>query len=468
MRTVQYIDLSSNNITTLPKAALGRLPIVFTLLLSNNSISTIEYKAFDGLLQLLHLDLSQNALKTIPVGALTSLVSLRKLNLSRNALERTDNGTNCIFEENLSLETLDLSYNKIAGIYPHTFPELPWTNYKLANVNLSHNEITLISREILRGTKTLKTLDLSFNRISEIRPKVLGNITTLQSLDLSSNQIAKFDPSIIGPPPLLTELKIARNNLAKFPVEILSKAPLTFVDISSNRLKMFNLEYLTKIKNGSRIILTDNAIMCDCRIILLQRYFYDLRPELTNFTSEYFQDYEDFKCKIGREGSLQNVKGIPESDLICDEDIDPPVEIPEYADVELRSFTQVGQNVEMRWRVTSKMDVLGFKILITGEDPSDILQTENYGYNVRAAGILLPRGATNVCLVPSFSRGKGPFQTDFSGVKKICRTLNTQSITSGYAKASGSDEGSSTSSRIIFTNSILLTSISVIITAFMK
>ncbi len=131
LRTCQHIDLSHNWITSLGKAAFGRLPVVFTLLLNNNQISSIASKAFEGLIQLLHLDLSANSLGNdgLVAGSLASLVSLRTLNLSHNAIQRTENGTNSVFEDCLSLLTLDLSFNKISQIYTQTFPQQVNKNY---------------------------------------------------------------------------------------------------------------------------------------------------------------------------------------------------------------------------------------------------------------------------------------------------------------------------------------------------
>lgn len=56
-------------------------------------------------------------------GALANLVSLRTLNLSHNAIQRTENGTNSLFEDALSLLTLDLSFNWISSIFTKTFPQ---------------------------------------------------------------------------------------------------------------------------------------------------------------------------------------------------------------------------------------------------------------------------------------------------------------------------------------------------------
>jgi len=170
MPSVQHIYLNVNNISQLGRGAFGRLPVVFTLDLSNNNISSISDRAFEGLLQLLRLNLSSNVIEFIPPGAFHGLVSLRTLDLSFNLLERLDNKTHSLLEDCLSLERLNLSHNSISALTGKTFPESPWIPYRLTEVDLSFNQITVVTKEILIGTKKVKQLSLRANQINEIRP----------------------------------------------------------------------------------------------------------------------------------------------------------------------------------------------------------------------------------------------------------------------------------------------------------
>ncbi|ODN04661.1 Insulin-like growth factor-binding protein complex acid labile subunit [Orchesella cincta] len=432
LTTIQYIDLSKNALVNLSRAAFGRLPIVFELLLSQNQINSIEPRAFDGMLQLLHLDLSQNDLKSIPMGAFSALNAMRILNLSRNSIERTDNSTNSLFEEALSLLTLDLSHNKISSIHAHTFPELRWTKFKLDSIDLSHNNLMIIKKEILKGTKTVTKLNLSRNKITEIKMSVLGNMTTLQDLDLSHNELSFLDATILGPPPALKSLNLEGNYLRKFPTEVLNKAPFNYLNLGSNRIKLFNVDFVPKIKNGSRIILKDNPIACDCRLIFLKRHFQELRPKLTNFSQEYFQDFHDFKCK----GAVDTVENMEENELICDYLEDPfSPKIPINYDVEIRSLSHDGQNLDVKWRVKSKMDILGFQLELLDDIAGSIVDTETFSYTERMSKTPLKgKTADRVCLVPKYSSDDG--LTPNQKVNKVCHKLENIVAESVYGKGS--------------------------------
>lgn len=434
LTTIQYIDLSKNALKHLPRAALGRLPIVFELLLGQNNISSIEIKAFDGMLQLLHLDLSQNKLKTIPPGAFAALNAMRTLNLSRNIIERTENTTNCLFEENLSLTTLDLSHNRISSIRAKTFPELRWTKFKLSSVDLSNNQIMIITKELRKGTMTLKKLNLSRNKITEIKPTVMGNLTVLEDLDLSYNELSFLDPAIFGPPPNLKSINLEGNYLRKFPTDILTRAPnLTYINLEANKIKLFNLDFMPKIKNGTRVILKENPIACDCRLIFLKRHFEDLRPKLTNFSQEYFNDYTEFQCK----GAVEPLNKMEENELVCDYLDDPfSPKVPISYDVEIRSISHDGKNLDVKWRVKSKMDILGFQLELLDDMAGKIVNTETYSYTERMTKVPLTRNTDRVCLVPKFSREELT-STGHSKVNKACQKLdNIRAAESVYGGSS--------------------------------
>ena len=155
--------------TSLNKAAFGRLPIVFELNLANNQIRNISQRAFEGLLQLLTLNLTNNEITHIPNGAFRGLVSLRNLDLSHNQLEKLDNKTNGLLDDCLSLEKINLSHNKLAFITSKTLPHDPWIPYKIKEVDFSYNSIPVLNFDFTLGTRKVVFLNLSHNSINDIR-----------------------------------------------------------------------------------------------------------------------------------------------------------------------------------------------------------------------------------------------------------------------------------------------------------
>lgn len=273
MASIQHIYLDDNRLTELSRSAFGRLPVVFTLGLSRNNITSVSDKAFEGLLQLLQLNLSSNGIDHIPPGAFHGLVSLRTLDLSHNMMDKLDNKTHSIFEDCLSLERVNLSHNQISFISSKSFPESPWIPYRLAEVDLSYNQMAVISKELLVGTKKVKNLILKGNLLNEIRPAVLSNMTNLERLDLSYNQLTSLPKGILGALPNLTELYLNNNELTDFPAgEAASNLrSLKRVDLRSNKLNRFYDEFMSMMEeNGTSLLLEDNPIKCDCRLRPLQ------------------------------------------------------------------------------------------------------------------------------------------------------------------------------------------------------
>lgn len=59
-----------NNITHLPKASFGHLPVIFHINMAHNQIHNVSVRAFEGLLQVLMINMSYNNISFIPNGAL--------------------------------------------------------------------------------------------------------------------------------------------------------------------------------------------------------------------------------------------------------------------------------------------------------------------------------------------------------------------------------------------------------------
>ena len=365
--------------------------------------------------------MSHNNLSTISVAAFGGLVSLNKLDLSHNYIERKDNGTQCFFEDNLSLDTLDLSHNQIGSITTLTFPSKQWTPYRLREINLSYNSLYLITREILIGTQKVKVLNLSSNHITEIRTNILGNLSSLEELDLSSNSLGYLDGRTIGPPPNLKVLSLNRNRLRKFPTEILPRAPFTLLNLMNNNLISFDLDFMSKIQNGSRDLLNSNPLMCDCRLIPLIRFYNNFRPKLSNFSADFYQDYFNFQCNRQSSLEIEHVSTLDESQLICDSTKDPLAPtIPRAPDVEFRNLVQKGNVVELRWRVMSRRDVTSFKLIMEDWNNEEVW-TQTYMYNMRSAKLVLQPGTKQICIRPNYSR----FNITAT---KVCQTIDSEGI----------------------------------------
>ncbi len=99
-----------------------------------------------------------------------------------------------------------------------------WVPYRLESVDLSFNQMPVLTKELLTGTKHLKHLNVSHNRLNDLRKGVLTNLTRLESLDLSFNVLTDqkvLDRDRLGPLPNLTMLSLAGNKISELPIEVI-------------------------------------------------------------------------------------------------------------------------------------------------------------------------------------------------------------------------------------------------------
>ena len=67
------------------------------------------------------------------------------------------------------------------------FPENKWIPYRLQWVDLSHNHMPVLTKELLIGTKHLRHLNVSANMLNDVRDGVISNLAALEVLDISHN-----------------------------------------------------------------------------------------------------------------------------------------------------------------------------------------------------------------------------------------------------------------------------------------
>lgn len=171
-----------------------------TLILSGNGLTRIPAKIWKKLPQLEHLDLSRNSIKKLPTG-LRQLTELRRLNLSFNQITR--------IEENL------------LGLLP-----------MLKHLDLRQNRL----RQLYLGSTSLESLDISENRLKGVAPVQLY-CEELLHLDISANKISmlSFEAADF---PQLQYLNLGRNRIQELPI----LPPNLYALIANhNRLNKLNL-----------------------------------------------------------------------------------------------------------------------------------------------------------------------------------------------------------------------------------
>ncbi|XP_061643441.1 leucine-rich repeat transmembrane protein FLRT1 [Phyllopteryx taeniolatus] len=201
--SLRELHLQDNNIRTLPRSSLAKLPLLERLHLDDNSISTvsIQERAFSGTPRLRLLFLSRNHLSSIPAGlpasleelrlddnrintipthAFRGLSSLRRLVLDGNLLANTRIADDT-FSRLSNLTELSLVRNALQS------PPVNLPSTHLVRLHLQDNGMTHIPRAALDGMRRLQKLDLSGNNLTSLPRGLLKDADSLELLLLRGN-----------------------------------------------------------------------------------------------------------------------------------------------------------------------------------------------------------------------------------------------------------------------------------------
>ncbi|CAH1642885.1 unnamed protein product [Spodoptera littoralis] len=402
LTSLQYLYMQENNLTELSRSAFGNLPTMFKLDLSRNQLTTVAQRSFNGMQQLLDLSLSGNMLKHIPNEAFKGLVALRKLDLSHNYLEKIDNKTNGLLDDCLSLEKVILSHNKFGFLTKKMFPASPWIPYRLQEIDLSYNEIPVLTHDITIGAKKVTKLDLAGNFINDIRNNVLGNLTSLQILDLSHNNIkdlvSRTSEIKFTLPENITELHLYNNSLQSLPTpNIIAAKHLKLLDLRNNQLISFEPELVKKIiKEGTVILFQGNQLKCDCFTRPLKHYLNHMKPSSLRTDEKY----QNLTCSEPITLENENILSVDEDRLLCTGNTEVDNKIMEYSntdaenafdfinepDLAFRDIQYSQTSIYVHWFIPSNEDIGDFKLYLRDSE-NKLLYSSDVAYNLRSLTI---------------------------------------------------------------------------------
>ncbi|KAM3955604.1 insulin like growth factor binding protein acid labile subunit convoluted [Aphomia sociella] len=424
MSSLQYLYLQYNNISALSKSAFGNLPTLFQLDLSHNQLTDISQMSFKGMQQLINLTLSGNQLAHVPNEAFKGLVALRKLDLSNNLLMKIDNRTNGLLDDLLSLEKIDLSHNRFGFLTRKMFPSSPWIPYRLMEVDLSFNEIPVLTFDITHGCTKVKKMNFTGNIINDIRSYVLGNLTSLEILDVSNNDlrdlVSKTTDGKFTLPENITEIYLHNNMIETLPIDILVKSPrLRVLDVRNNQLNTLDPYLAKKIRSeGLRVYFDGNKLRCDCLTRPLKHYLNHLSP--SRLETEVI--YHNLTCAEPAPLDGENILAIDEERLLCDGNIATDYKLDDYGNTEsfefvsepdlaFRDIQYFQTGIYVHWYVMSSQDIADFNLYIR-DDKNKLLYSKTIAYNLRSMTIIIDdelktslRGNNEICIQAKGSTG---------------------------------------------------------------
>ncbi|XP_062392427.1 transforming growth factor beta activator LRRC32 [Sardina pilchardus] len=260
MNRLMYLDLSRNRLRgvntsdTTEEGSLKDqdglsqqdLSQLIYLDMSFNQIRSLPSVFFDRMMLLKTLNISNNCLETFSVSHETPLNSLKTLDLSFNAMQ------NLSFEHNtlLSLEVLYLQGNYLNLLDSSIFHRLP----RIRELHLQQNYLSICGSRPQVSQKphhhkcvsfssipTLRYLSLSGNSLEYVPQKAFYG-SPLQVLDLARNPgIFIHEYAFSSLETSLTHLTLKENNLQSLNTDLSVLINLRFVDLSTNMLTSFPL-----------------------------------------------------------------------------------------------------------------------------------------------------------------------------------------------------------------------------------
>lgn len=281
----KHMVMSDENAMGLDKNCFRKMPRLKTLVLSHSKIEVIPDKMLDPLTALVMVDLSYNSITSpnLPTRLFASNnTQLNKLVLSHNFLTRlTDQNA---FATNTNLKFLDLSYNNLTLLSIRLFS----SNTNLVVLSLKKNRLSQIPDKLFDKLSNLQVLDISDNILSKLTNLVFSKITKLQTLFLSGNLIKVLHPSTFQFNVLLQELSLSNNLLESFPIELIAKqSKLMTLNLARNKLKSVTKDLLS---NDTSLIALD--ISCNNLTNLPDGFFEGIKAH----TNTVFLSGNPLKC----------------------------------------------------------------------------------------------------------------------------------------------------------------------------
>eukprot|EP00079_Xenopus_tropicalis_P034919 XP_017948690.1 PREDICTED: podocan [Xenopus tropicalis] len=254
LNKLEYLDLSSNNLTKIPSGLPRNIVILH---LEKNSIRFISDNVLTQIRNLEYLLLHNNKLRAhgIHPGAFVGLKKLHTVHVYNNLLEKVPPGLP------RRVKTLMLLHNQISSISKNDFA----TTYLLEDLNLSYNKIMSgnVHKEAFRKLRLLKTLELSGNNLKSVP---YGLPKNLEILRLKDNDISSIPQDSLTGMIKLKEFYLSNNKLklsSFYSGAWAELSSLQILDLSGNQLSYIpsdlpeTLEYLYLQSN--KIITVDDS-----------------------------------------------------------------------------------------------------------------------------------------------------------------------------------------------------------------
>ncbi|XP_077286802.1 leucine rich repeat containing G protein-coupled receptor chaoptin [Arctopsyche grandis] len=300
--TLQYLDLSANNLTDLPRTIFYQFDSLRFLSLRENEVhNTVPSESLSGFKYALYtLDVSGSRNGITSLQDLRRMRSLRSLSLSK--LPRKTLVSDDFQEFGVDLDELRIVGGSLDTIQAHAFRYL--RTIKL--LDLSENEISKIDKdafvELGHGLTTFKMSNGLADSVKDLPHDALRQLSYLQHLDISNNKIINVPDTSFHFLNNLKRLELQDNLIEYFPKGTLQgdiHSALESVILSLNRLRYISQHTFVELPALKEVCLEDNLIeklekRAFMNLDLLKKI--SLRGNrLRNITDETFQNLPELE-----------------------------------------------------------------------------------------------------------------------------------------------------------------------------
>lgn len=314
---LQTLDISNLNFLISLKInnhSLGQLPVLWT----NSSLNSLAF-----------LDLSHNALTefSCEIGwgetwLFVVLPSIDTINLEDNLLSEIPR---CLLERKLKIPYISLARNKITNT--SVFREVE-SYISTRTLNLKQNLISSVDSFMFSN---MSGLDFSHNFIKSIGVnsfRCKDEINLLERLNLSHNQISHIEYGSLDFTPILSYLDLSHNKLKTFDLEF---SPSYNRNITID-LRRNDMKYPPFASSGYfappavKTLAANNSFVCDCSTYRFVSVYNQLtgssnssnaRLDGLRLTSRPFFDVEEYRCEKPDHLRMSRVMGLPVEAKTC-------------------------------------------------------------------------------------------------------------------------------------------------------
>lgn len=226
---IRELDLTMNNISSIPDFAFSRYRRLENLRLTSNVLVEMSNNSLFGLWRLENLYLDGNKLETVPIA----------------------------FHALQNLQTLHLDANHISKVPPDSFRNFR----RLKILHIEANALTSFPVDAFQYLSVLEALDLSVNQIERLPEYAFSNLTNLIFLRIADNLLTEIHDYAFQGLNVLGELVLNGNRLKHVPPAFMALPDLTIMQIEDNLIEYIPDHAFAGNNRIHMLVLKDNPIV---------------------------------------------------------------------------------------------------------------------------------------------------------------------------------------------------------------